>query len=184
MGSATVLVVDDEPDMTRLCETWLSDAYDVRVANDGEEALERVSDAVDVVLLDRQMPGLVGSEVLAEIRERGHDCRVGMLTAVAPDTDIVDMGFDTYLTKPVDRTDLHETVERLTALDAYGDDVQELYALVEKRLKLEETLPESRLEDSETYASLEDRIRTLEDRIDENVAAFDDEGFRAAFSNL
>lgn len=183
-GNTTVLVVDDEPDMTRLCEAWLSDAYDVRVANSGEDALERIDDTVDVVLLDRRMPDLLGRDVLAEIRDREYDCRVGMLTAVAPDTDIVDMGFDAYLTKPVDRAELRAAVDRLKTLSTYDDDVRQLYSLVEKRTKLEDTLSESRLGESETYETLLDRIGSLETRIDRDIETMDDGDFRSAFSNL
>jgi len=183
-GRPTVLVVDDEPDMTSLCEAWLSDDADVRVANSGRDALETVDEDVDVVLLDRRMPDLLGSEVLERIRDHGYDCRVAMLTAVSPDTDIVDMGFDTYLTKPIDADELRETVQRLEALDDYDDSVGDLYSLVEKRVHLERTHATDELEDDDAYQTLLDRIDTLEERIDRNVETLDDNAFRAAFSEL
>jgi len=183
-GRPTVLVVDDEPDMTSLCEAWLSDDADVRVANSGRDALETVDEDVDVVLLDRRMPDLLGSEVLERIRDHGYDCRVAMLTAVSPDTDIVDMGFDTYLTKPIDADELRETVQRLEALDDYDDSVGDLYSLVEKRVHLERTHAADELEDDDAYQTLLDRIDTLEERIDRNVETLDDNAFRAAFSEL
>jgi len=59
-----------------------------------------IDETVDVVLLDRMMPGMSGQEVLAAIRERGLDCRVAMVTAVDADFDVIEMGFDEYLGKP------------------------------------------------------------------------------------
>lgn len=81
-----VLVVDDEEDLANLYSQWLSDDYAVRTAYNGEQALERLDETVDVVLLDRRMPGLSGDDALNRIREREYDCRVAMVTAVDPDT--------------------------------------------------------------------------------------------------
>ncbi|OYR71882.1 DNA-binding protein, partial [Halorubrum sp. E3] len=46
---ATVLAVDDEPDLAELYRVYLDSAYDVRIATGGEEALDAMDDAVDVV---------------------------------------------------------------------------------------------------------------------------------------
>lgn len=108
----TVLVVDDEADALDAYAFWLADSYRVLTAESGDEALERIDD-VDVVLLDRRMPDRSDDEVLEAIREQGFDCRVVMVTAVDPDFDIVDLGFGTYLTKPIDEDDLDATGERL-----------------------------------------------------------------------
>lgn len=109
----------------------VAEEYDVEIAYDGEEALEVVDDSFDVVFLDRDMPGLSGGSVLDAIRNRGYDCGVVMLTGIEPDEDIVDMGYDEYILKPVVKEDLTGAVERLTAdhgqdlngdvLDALGD---------------------------------------------------------------
>ena len=70
---ATVVVVEDEPDLADLYTAWLDDDYDVHAAYGGEEALELIDDlgAVDVVLLDRRMPEVSGDEVLSALRDRG-----------------------------------------------------------------------------------------------------------------
>ncbi|MFB6270737.1 MAG: response regulator [Halobacterium sp.] len=93
-GTATVLVVEDETPLAALYERWLSDAYRVRVANTGGDALDRFDGAVDVVLLDRRLPDRPGSEVLERIRGHDSDCQVAMVTAVEPDEDVLEMGFD------------------------------------------------------------------------------------------
>ena len=63
---ATVMLVDDEPTLVDLYETFLSGEYDVRTATGGTEALEVMDESVDVALLDRRMPELSGDEVLLE----------------------------------------------------------------------------------------------------------------------
>lgn len=111
----TVLVVEDEEAVVEAYAMWLSDVAEVRTATGGREALELLDDDVDAVLLDRRMPDLTGDETLAEMRERGYDCRVAMVTAVDPDVDVgtVDASFDTYLTKPVTREEIVDAVEKL-----------------------------------------------------------------------
>ncbi len=86
-------------------------SYDVRRAYEGHEALELLDGEVNIVLLDRRMPGLSGDEVLSELRRRELHSRVVMVTAVKPDFDIIDMGFDDYLVKPVSKDDLFTTVQ-------------------------------------------------------------------------
>jgi len=125
----SVLIVDDDKDLADTCEYWLRDDFVVRVAYSGQAALEAIDDAVDVVLLDRRMPGLSGDEVLTELRDRDFDCRVAMMTAVEPDTDIVDMAFDEYLVKPVDEQDVIGTVEELLVRGEFKDTVREYFAL-------------------------------------------------------
>nr|WP_276257806.1 response regulator [Haloglomus sp. DT116] len=169
MGSEqpTVLVVEDEPPLIEIYARWLEADYEVRTAQNGSEALEQVDDDVDVALLDRLMPGMSGDEVLAEIRERAPGCRVAMVTAVEPDFDIITMGFDDYLTKPVEKELLLETVERLLDRSNYEGLEQELYALVSKRSALQSAKSAQEIAASEEYDELERRIKELQAEIDE-----------------
>lgn len=126
-----ILLVDDEPALADGHAAQLSGQYDVRTAYDGETALEKLDDDIDVVFLDRRMPGMSGGEVLDSIRDRGDDCSIVMLTGVEPNADIVEMGFDEYLIKPIRDDKLQETVQQLLTktslevdndvLDALGD---------------------------------------------------------------
>ena len=125
----TVLIVDDDKDLADTCEYWLRDEFSVCVAYSGQAALDTIDDAVDVVLLDRRMPGLSGDEVLTELRDRDFDCRVAMMTAVEPDTDIVEMAFDEYLVKPVDEQDVIGIVEELLVRGEFTETVREYFAL-------------------------------------------------------
>ena len=140
-----VLVVEDEPDVGETYELWLAGDYEVRRAASGAAALETLDEDVDVVLLDRMMPGMSGNEVLAELRERGHDARVAMVTAVDPDFDIVEMGFDDYVTKPPTREALVETITDLLERSERADRVREYQSLLSKRTVLEAEKSEAEL---------------------------------------
>ena len=154
---ASVLVVDDEPDLAELYQVYLNSEYDVRVANGGSEALEKIDATIDVVLLDRRMPEMSGHEVLESIRSEGYEVRVGMLTAVQPDVDIVDMPFDDYEQKPITKEELHTLVEVLRQRATYDEQSQEFFALASKKATLEaagET-------DTEAYDNLVEQVDTL-----------------------
>ncbi|WP_439025748.1 bacterio-opsin activator domain-containing protein [Haloarchaeobius sp. DT45] len=126
----TVLVVDDDQDLADTCRYWLEgEDYSVQTAYSGEDALDRIDDDVDLVLLDRRMPRLSGDETLEELRDRGYDCPVAMMTAVAPDTDIVDMPFDEYLVKPVAEADILDAAEDLLARRDFSEAVREYFAM-------------------------------------------------------
>lgn len=116
-----VLFVDDEHEAADMYAAQVAGEYDVEIAYDGQTALEVVDDSFDVVFLDRDMPGLTGDSVLDAIRDRGLDVQVVMLTGIEPDEDIVDMGYDEYVLKPVVKEDLTGAVERLIA--DHGEDV-------------------------------------------------------------
>jgi predicted DNA binding protein/DNA-binding response OmpR family regulator len=153
----TVLVVDDDRALADTCEYWLREEYDVRVAYGGTQAIERVDDSVDVVLLDRRMPDVSGDDVLEEIDARGLDCRVAMMTAVAPDTDIVEMAFDEYLVKPVDEERVTEAVEELLVRAEFDDRVREYFALA----STEAVLDGREVRDPTALDELTDRVREL-----------------------
>lgn len=166
-----VLVVDDDRRLVDLYVEGLSDDYTVRTAYDGEEALGKLDDEVDVILLDRRMPGLSGDEVLDSIRERGYDCRVVMVTAVDADIDIIDMEFDGYITKPVTIEELQDTVSK--TVSAVGDDddaVREYHRLLTKKYTLDSEMGISELQEHPEYTELLDDVAALRDRIDPEMA--------------
>ncbi|QSW99104.1 response regulator [Haloterrigena alkaliphila] len=162
----TILVVDDERELTDLYATWVNEDYDVLTAYDGRSALEAMSDAVDVVLLDRHMPDVTGDEVLNQIRAAGHDCWVIMVTAVDPGLDIVELDIDDYVTKPVTRAQLTRIIENLRVQARYNDDGRrELTALSNKMETLEDEHSLDDLEDTEAYQQLEDDLKELSDSL-------------------
>ena len=184
-----VLVVEDEPDLADLYAAWLGDEYRVLTAYGGQEALDALDSAdeeVNAILLDRRMPGLSGDEVLAAVRERGIDCRVAMVTAVEPDFDILKMGFDDYLVKPVSSDTLRETVEGLLQRSEYDDEMQELFSLTSKKAMLEAEKSATELDDNDEYQRLANRIRELRSEADESLSAVaeDDDDFEKLFQEF
>jgi DNA-binding response OmpR family regulator len=179
-----VVVVDDEPDLADLYTAWLGDSYDVRTAYGGEEAIERVDGDVDVALIDRLMPERSGDEVLSTVRDQGYDCQVAMVTAVEPDFDIIEMGFDAYLVKPVLRDDLRETVGRLLTRGTYDAQVRELFSLASKRAALMTQKDPAELAENEAYQELDRRFDELRDELDETVAELDARDFEVTLRRL
>src|SRR4051812_23499451 len=114
-----VLVVDDEPAVRRALERALRlEAYDVDLAADGREALDRLAGPAppDAVVLDLAMPHIDGLEVCRRLRNAGDRTPVLMLTARDAVDDRVaglDAGADDYLVKPFA---LRELKARLRAL--------------------------------------------------------------------
>ena len=116
-----ILVVDDERAVRESLRRALElEGYDVELAADGEEALERLDaeaeQAPDAVLLDVLMPGLDGLEVCRRLRRTGSTLPILMLTARAEVENRVeglDAGADDYVTKPFA---LEELLARLRAL--------------------------------------------------------------------
>ena len=157
-GSPVVLVVDDNQAIANTYTAFLSDEYTVHTAYNGKEALEKLGPTVDVVLLDRRMPEVSGDAVLEEIESRQLDCRVVMLTAVDPDFDIIDMGFDEYLVKPIEREELNDVVREMLERATYDDDFRRFLALVSKKATLEDEKSSAELEASDEYARIRARI--------------------------
>ena len=179
-----VLAVDDEKRVVQAFDIWLGDGYDVRTATGGTEALEQLDDTVDVVLLDRHMPDMSGDEVLEQIREAEYDCRVAMVTAVAPEFDIVDMEFDHYVSKPVDESDLRMVVDRLLDIQHYDEQLADLYRVVQKIATLEDEMTDSRLDHHEEYASLVEERERLREETHDQIGEMDDENLDDVFEMI
>jgi two-component system response regulator MprA len=118
MSWMKILVVDDEPAVRDSLRRALQlEGYDVELAGDGREALERLeANGVDAVLLDVSMPRLDGLAACRELRSRGSSLPVLMLTArdeVADRVAGLDAGADDYVVKPFA---LEELLARLRAL--------------------------------------------------------------------
>ena len=180
----TVLVVDDEPDVADAYAAQLRERYAIRTAYSGQEALDAIDSSIDVVLLDRRMPEMSGDEVLQSLRSKGVETRVAMVTAVDPDFDIIEMPFDDYLTKPVSRSELFETVERLLTCAKYDSQFQEFYSLTSKLATLQANKSQSKLEDSEEYIELTERREDVREQLDETLSQFSDDAFAAMFREL
>jgi two-component system, OmpR family, alkaline phosphatase synthesis response regulator PhoP len=113
-----VLVIEDEAGLRMtLGDRLSSEGFDVDTASDGEVGLERASaGAHDVIVLDVMLPKINGFDLCRELRKRGVDTPVLMLTARGQVVDKVvglKLGADDYLTKPFEAIEL---IARLEAL--------------------------------------------------------------------
>ena len=194
MTSKTILVVEDETSVTKLYVQFLEPEYTVLTAETAQEGIDillgqdEATDAgaaeIDTVLLDRRLPDAPGEEVLDLIEEHGFDCRVAMVTGVEPDFDIVDMGFDLYIVKPVTRSELLEAVGTLFVRSEYGGLLREAASLASKRALLESQKSEAELEASAEYSTLLDRMSELDDELLDLAESLSSDDYRVMFRDL
>jgi DNA-binding response OmpR family regulator len=118
MADNTVLLVDDDAAITDNLSPFLSrSGYDVVVAHDGLEGLEKVRDAKpNLIITDVMMPRMDGREFLRRLRQEGNWTPVILLTRVGEASEramALEEGADDYLNKPFDP---HELVARIRAV--------------------------------------------------------------------
>lgn len=167
----TLLVVEDEPNFRELYRDWLATDCDLRLASTGDEALTKFGPEVDVVVLDRQMPGPSGDEVAEYIKSQQRDCPVVMVTAIDPEPGIESMPIDTYLTKPVDGSDVRDAIERVTTPSTYTEEMERAYRLAAKKARLEAELSTEVLVLNDQYVDLCRRLTEVRTRLNRALTA-------------
>ena len=132
----TILVVDDEPGARQSLEVILEDDYRVLGTGSGLEALDFVrKEAVDLVLLDVNMPEMDGLEVLRKIREQDEEIDVIMVSAlklVRKAVDAIKLGAYDYITKPYEPEDILSMVNRVISQQRLHKEVDFLRKEVEE----------------------------------------------------
>jgi two-component system alkaline phosphatase synthesis response regulator PhoP len=116
--NSRILLIEDEPGLVLTVSDLLStEGYEVESAGDGESGLNKaIAGKFDLVILDIMLPRKTGFDVCRELRQKGIDVAILMLTAK---TQVVDrvvglkLGADDYLTKPFDPAELLARVEAL-----------------------------------------------------------------------
>ncbi|MFB6235683.1 MAG: response regulator transcription factor [Halopenitus sp.] len=101
----TVLIAEDDEAFRETISRWstIQDGWDVRTAPNGRAALEAADDAVDVLVIDRRMPGLSGSELVERLEDTSFDGDILVVSAYESDDDLNESDVDGYVTKPVSR---------------------------------------------------------------------------------
>ena len=162
--SPNVLIVDDEREVADAYALRLKELSDVGTVYSGENALEYIeSEPVDILLLDRHMPGLSGDEVLEELTDRDFDGRIIMVTAIDPGFDVLDMPFDDYLCKPLEREDIRAVVDQQRLILGYQT-LGEYFSAESKRAVLRSELPTEKRETHPEYQAIEERTAFLRQR--------------------
>ena len=149
--AGTVLVADDDGGMRSLYQCWLAAFDEVRTAADGEDALGRLDEDVDVVLLDREMPRTDGVAVARELDRRDLDPAVVMISGVRPDVDLLDIPVDDYLQKPVSGEAVRGRVRRAIAVAEQPRPRRHLLSLDSRRRIVEAATPRRALTADPTY---------------------------------
>lgn len=127
-----ILIIEDEPNMILgLKDSLEYEGYEVLAARDGEDGLMKASSAKpDLILLDVMLPLISGLDVCRDLRERGIETPIIMLTARSQEIDKVvglEIGADDYVTKPFSikellariRAHLRRAAKRVVAIEAF-----------------------------------------------------------------
>ena len=115
-----VLIVDDDPLYAKMVQEWLSEDYVVEVVNDGMQTISYLlSNPVDLVLLDYEMPVVDGSQVLGMLRSHKDTAKIPVvfLTGVKTKSSVervVKMHPEGYVLKSITKEELLTTVEQFT----------------------------------------------------------------------
>ena len=116
--SSRILLIEDEPGLVvTVADLLLLEGYQVESASDGQAGFEKAAaGGFDLIILDVMLPRKMGFDVCRELRQRGVDTAILMLTAKSQVSDRVvglKLGADDYLTKPFDPAELLARVEAL-----------------------------------------------------------------------
>ena len=122
MTQKTLLIVDDSPDNIQLLSGVLKQHYKVKAATRGDRALKiaQKTPPPDLILLDVVMPEMDGYEVCQQLKNNPQTMNIpvvfisGNISAEEQQKGL-DMGAGAYMGKPVDSSQLLETIERLLA---------------------------------------------------------------------
>ena len=96
-----VLAVDDDPAVLRLVEKVLRHSgYDVVPAVDGKDALSKLDASIDVLVCDKNLPQMQGTQVVLEARQRYPKLTTVLMTAAPEALALAQLGLDGYLAKP------------------------------------------------------------------------------------
>lgn len=139
---ATLLIVDDEPQVRKLLETLLQhEGYQTLTASSGEEALLLVAQQPpDLILLDIMMPGMDGYDVASQLKGNAATANIPiiMLTALSESEARIsglETGAEEFLSKPVEHIELWLRVRNLLRLKAHGDQLKTHGLMLEQQLQ-------------------------------------------------
>lgn len=114
-GTGRVLIVDDDPSILRMLRlVFLADGYEVTTARNGEEALEALGAShPGAIVLDLEMPVMDGREFFRELRARGDQTPVLILSAYGAELARRELKAEAFVSKPFEPDYLVQEVEKL-----------------------------------------------------------------------
>ena len=131
-----ILIVDDDTELSGNLAEILEDAgYITDIAASGREALEKISDGFDIVMLDMIMPRMSGLEVISELKKLVPATKIIMVTAFATVDNAVQaikLGANDYISKPFRIDNLLVTVKKVleeASFEAINDNLEMDFAL-------------------------------------------------------
>ncbi|MFP3941410.1 MAG: sigma-54-dependent transcriptional regulator [Thermoanaerobaculia bacterium] len=158
-----VLVIDDETGSRESMAIAIEKAgFAVRTFDDAEDALALLEENPTVARLavcDLRMPGTDGLGFLEQVRQRGYDLRVMLVTgygSIESAVEAMRVGADDYLTKPIDLYELRRRVTNLMEKEQLREEVTELRTRLDKRYGFE-----SIVGSSEAMERLFERMRLV-----------------------
>ena len=113
---AKILVVEDDPDIRKILEMFLTEkGFRVKVAEGGPRALDVVAEEpIDLILSDVRMPGMTGLELLCHLKERDPEIQLVLMSAYSSVKDAVEairLGAADYVEKPIDFRRLERVIQ-------------------------------------------------------------------------
>jgi len=126
-----ILIIEDEESISMVLEDdFRLEGYEVEVASDGLDGLEKAADPeIDLIILDIMLPGMNGFDICKKLRSQGIQTPIIMLTAKGQEIDRVlglEFGADDYVTKPFSPRELQARVKAvLRRIEKEPDDVGE-----------------------------------------------------------
>ncbi|MBI4429919.1 MAG: sigma-54-dependent Fis family transcriptional regulator, partial [Ignavibacteriales bacterium] len=148
MADKLVYIVDDEQSVAKLLEIWVTQkwGYRARLFENGEACLEALDEGGDIILLDLNLPGIGGEEMLKEIKRRFPDLPVIVLSAQAK----IDVAVRTlkegaidYFSKPVDFPRLEMAMKNALQLSELSREVQRLRESIGQKVHFENIVAQS-----------------------------------------
>lgn len=161
-----VHIVEDNERIADMYRKWLSNKYTATVSYNGESALEEIDGDVDIVLLDRDLPGISGDEVLTKLREQSRNSYlISMLTAQDPKVELAQLNCDEYVRKPVPEEKLVSVVGKLFDRLEYSPELREYVALGRRLELIEEQYSDRQLSDQTEYEELQSKLKKLNEEV-------------------
>lgn len=159
-----ILIIEDDRDTANLYQGYLEEDYTTNLATSGEQAVEKLSPTIDLILLDLNLPRMSGIDLLEMIQEdevEHSNPRVIILTTRDPTEEILDYPIDKYQMKPIYRDDLHSLIDDITLQAEYQNLSKTLFQKRSKR----NAFKQAGKTDTETYREILQNIDELEEEL-------------------